>query len=227
MLWLFLETVFFRFNIKWCERGWVIVCSHHPWFITCWILETSKTVYKPHNIYMSVLSHIAWWDTTVLGSLCIILDHVTACYTNLITITEKFVQFLMWIKTVDFSRSYKLLHENSGWMQICKINFVRYFTFLIFQSLRSLLRVGMMSVLFMKYPVKFLAQQRMQERKMREAERKKKAKIRRIKVKNLTCNIIFQLAIGIWNYVCQSAEVMLLLRCPLSRWRDHGNIYLS
>lgn len=55
----------------------------------------------------------------------------------------------------------------------------------------------MMSLLFMKYPVKFLAQQGMQERKMREAEGKKKTKIRRIKVRNGACMLIFQLPIRV------------------------------
>lgn len=61
----------------------------------------------------------------------------------------------------------------------------------------NLLRVGMMSLLFMKYPVKFLAQKGMQERKTREAERKKKTKIRRIKVRNGACMLILLLAIRV------------------------------
>lgn len=49
-----------------------------------------------------------------------------------------------------------------------KINFLQNFYFLIFQALMNLLRIGMMSLLFIKYPVKFLAQQRMQKKKMRK-----------------------------------------------------------
>lgn len=55
------------------------------------------------------------------------------------------------------------------------------------------LTVGMMSLLLVKYPVKFSDLKSMQRRKMREAEGKKKTyMLRRTKVKNGACMLILQ-----------------------------------
>lgn len=79
MLWLW-WPLFYRFNIKWCERVFAFCFSYD--FSMYWLFGTTKDVHKLHSMYVSVLCPTSMRDTTVLGSLWLILLYIMAYYTN-------------------------------------------------------------------------------------------------------------------------------------------------